>query len=119
MQIDSIEMFHVALPLCRPMATPKGPSDKLETVLVRIDSGEAAGWGEASPGNGPVAGAEWAGGVFGCLRDWLAPAVVGRSVDSGGSLQELLAGFRGNQFAKAALSAALALPSETLIRMFS
>jgi len=106
MQIDSIEMFHVALPLCRPMATPKGPCDKLQTVLVRIDSGEAAGWGEASPGNGPVAGAEWAGGVFGCLRDWLAPAVVGRSVDSGGSLQELLAGFRGNQFAKAALDTA-------------
>ncbi|MFC1597831.1 o-succinylbenzoate synthase [Planctomycetota bacterium] len=106
MQIDSIEIFHVALPLCRPLATPNGPSDTLQTVLVRIDSGEAAGWGEASPGGAPVAGPEWAGGVFGCLRDWLAPAVVGRSVDSGKSLQELLAGFRGNQFAKAALDTA-------------
>lgn len=106
MRIDSIEMFHVALPLARPLSTPAGPCDKLQTVLVRIDSGEAVGWGEASPGSAPVAGEEWAGGVFGCLRDWLAPAVVGRAVDSGAALQELLDGFRGNRFAKAALDTA-------------
>jgi len=106
MQIDSIEAFHVALPLRRALTTPKGPADKLQTVLVRIESGEAAGWGEASPGNAPTAGGEWAAGVFGCVKDWLAPALVGRMVDSGDVLQERLAAFQGNRFAKAALDMA-------------
>jgi len=106
MQIDSIEVFHVALPLRRPLTTPGGPADALETVLVRMESSQAVGWGEASPGNAPAAGSEWAAGVFGCVRDWLAPALVGRMVDSGKALQDRLAGFRGNQFAKAALDTA-------------
>ena len=53
------------------------PGTALETVLVRMAGGGAAGWGEGSPGNAPLAAAEWAGGVFACLRDWLAPAVAG------------------------------------------
>jgi O-succinylbenzoate synthase len=106
MQIDSIEVFRVGLPLRRPLATPRGPADTLETVLVRIEGGGAVGWGEVSPGNAPTSGAEWAAGVFGCVRDWLAPALVGRAVDSGDALQGQLAAFQGNRFAKAALDMA-------------
>ena len=90
MRIDSIEIFHVRLPLRRPAKTTSGQADSLETVLVRMQSGDVAGWGEASPGNAPISGAEWAGGVFGCLRDWLAPAVVGTTVDSGEQLADRL-----------------------------
>ena len=106
MQIDSIELFHVALPLRQPLQTAGRQVDSLQTVLVRMQSGESAGWGEASPGNAPTAGPEWAAGAFGCLRDWLAPAVAGTVVDSGDDLQDRLAGFRGNRFAKAALDMA-------------
>ncbi len=106
MQIDSVEVFHVGLPLQRALATPKGPTETLETVLVRMASGDAVGWGEASPGNAPAGGAEWAAGVFACVRDWLAPALVGQTVDSGDVLQERLAAFGGNRFAKAALDMA-------------
>lgn len=106
MQIDSIELFHVALPLRQPFQSAAGPIDSLETVLVRMQSGEAAGWGEASPGAAPLASPDWAAGVFGCLKDWLAPAVVGTVVDSGDDLAERLVPFRGNRFAKAALDTA-------------
>ncbi len=106
MQIDSIEVFHVALPLSKPQASVAGPADKLETVLVRMTSGSTTGWGEASPGNAPLTNPEWAAGVFGCVRDWLAPRLVGKIVDTGKDLQTALASFRGNQFAKAALDTA-------------
>jgi len=106
MQIDSIKLFHVALPLRQPLETAAGALSTLETVLVRMQSGEADGWGEASPGNAPTAGAEWAAGVFALLRDWLAPAVRGTAVDSGQQLQQRLEPFRGNRFAKAALDTA-------------
>ena len=106
MQINSIELFRVALPLREPQETPAGRLKSLETVLVRMQSGEVAGWGEASPGNAPTAGTEWAAGVFACLRDWLAPKVVGSVVESGDKLAEMLEPFRGNRFAKAALDMA-------------
>ena len=106
MQIDSIEVFHVALPLRQPVQTAGRQFDRLETVLLRMQSGDAAGWGEAAPGNAPVAGEEWSAGVFGCLRDWLAPAVNGAWIESGDQLAERLAPFRGNRYAKAALDTA-------------
>jgi O-succinylbenzoate synthase len=106
MQIDSIEIFHVGLPLRQPLQTGSRTFDVLETVLVRMQSGPTSGWGEASPGNAPLAGPEWAAGVFGCLRDWLAPALRATAVSSGSDLAERLEPFRGNRFAKAALDTA-------------
>ena len=106
MNIDSIELFHVGLPLRQPLQTPFGQQEKLETVIVAVHGGGAVGWGEASPGNAPLAGAEWAAGTFSVLRDWLAPAVVGQGFSSGGELAKRLNLFRGNQFAKAALDMA-------------
>lgn len=106
MQIDSIEVFHVALPLRQPVETAGRRFDTLETVLLRMQSGDTAGWGEASPGSAPLAGPEWAAGVFACLRDWLAPAISGQWIESGDQLAERLAPFRGNRHAKAALDTA-------------
>ncbi len=106
MQIDSIELFHVALPLRRPLATPLGPRERLETVVAAMHGRGAVGWGEAGPGNAPLGDGEWAAGAFVLLRDWLAPAVVGGSFSSGDDLTKRLGPFRGNQFAKGALDAA-------------
>ncbi|MBN2022151.1 MAG: hypothetical protein JW809_05105 [Pirellulales bacterium] len=108
MKIDAIDLYHLALPLARPIRAGDGkqPWERLETVLVRIRGGAVAGWGEASPGTSPTASGQWAAGAFVCLRDWLAPTLVGRDVASGDALQEHLAAFRGNQEAKAALDVA-------------
>lgn len=106
MKIDEVEVFHVALPLVEPQQTPCGAWDRLETVYVRLRSGDCEGWGEATPGNAPLQHAESAAAVFLCVRDWLAPALVGRHAESGLQLHELLGRFRGNRFAKAALDTA-------------
>ena len=106
MKIDSIELFHVAMPLVVPWRTAYGEDAAIESVLVRMASGPHVGWGESCPLAAPCYSAEWAAGVFACLRDWMAPAVVGRAVESGAALEEQLAGFKGNRFAKAALDTA-------------
>ena len=103
MHIDSIEIFHVAMPLLYPWRTAYGEDAAIESVLTRLQSGELVAWGESTPFAAPCYSPEWASGVFYCLRDWLAPAVVGRDVTSGDELQRLLACFKGNPFAKAAL----------------
>jgi O-succinylbenzoate synthase len=106
MQIDAIELFHLGIPLRRSLPTSLGPRDRLDTVLVALHGDGATGWGEASPGDAPLRGGEWTAGVFGVLRDWLAPAIVGQNITSGEDLSQALAKFRGNAYAKGALDAA-------------
>jgi O-succinylbenzoate synthase len=106
MHIDRIDLFHVGLPLKQPAQMGVRRPEVLETVVVRMAGGGAVGWGEAGPGNAPLASGEWAAGVLAVLRDWLAPAVAGALLDSAEDLQQRLAEFRGNPFAKAALDTA-------------
>lgn len=103
MFIDAVELYHVAMPLISPWRTAYGEDATVESILVRLHSGGLSAWAESSPLAAPCYSPEWAGGVFQTLRRWLAPAVVGRQVDSGPEMQERLAAFKGNPFAKAAL----------------
>jgi O-succinylbenzoate synthase len=106
MRIDSIELFHVAMPLIYPWRTAYGEDAAVESVLVRLQSGDHAAWGESSPLAAPCYSPEWAGGIFAVLAKWLAPAIVGQDIESGAALQQRLAHFKGNPFAKAALDTA-------------
>ena len=78
----------------------------MEAVLVRTESEGVAVWSEVSPLAAPHYCPEWAGGVFACLRDWLAPAVVEQDFTSGEQLQSRLSPFKGNPCAKATLDVA-------------
>jgi O-succinylbenzoate synthase len=106
MYLDAIDIYHVAMPLRYPWRTAYGEDTAVESVLVCLHSGPLRGWGESSPLAAPCYSPEWAGGVFACLRDWLAPALLGQDIASGDELQSRLAVFKGNPFAKAALDTA-------------
>jgi O-succinylbenzoate synthase len=123
MRFDSIDVFRVAMPLLYPWRTAYGEDATVESVLVRVTSGELVGWGEATPLAAPSYSSEWAGGAWACIRDWLGPALLGTELGSGEELQRRLAMFKGNPFAKAALdvawwnlqSQALGQPLHTLL----
>jgi len=106
MKIERIELYHVAMPLVYPFRTAYGDDDHIESVHVRMVSGDHEGWGEASPLRAPCYSPEWAFGAFAAARDWLAPALVGQDIASPEALQSALAMFKGNYFAKAGLDVA-------------
>ena len=106
MKIDRIELFHVAMPLIYPWRTAYGEDAAIHSVLCRMSSGSVDGWGESAPFAAPCYSPEWAGGIFALNRDWLAPAILGRNISSGVELQQQLAIFKGNPFAKAVLDTA-------------
>ena len=103
MNIDRIELFHVAMPLIYPWRTAYGEDATIHSVLCRMTSGSLAAWGESSSLAAPCYSPEWAGGVFAVAKEWLAPALVGQSIASGDELHARLAHFKGNVFAKAVL----------------
>jgi o-succinylbenzoate synthase len=106
MHIDSADIYHLAIPLAAPLPTSQGISNEFDTVLVRLASGNEVGWGEAPVGRAPTETAEWCAGAVLCLKDWLAPVVVGAIVETGDALQARLRPFVGNQLAKSALDSA-------------
>ena len=106
MKLDRIELFHVAMPLIYPWRTAYGEDAAIHAVICRMSSGSVDGWGESAPFAAPCYSPEWAGGAFAVARDWLAPALIGQEIASGEQLQQKLAIFKGNPFAKAALDTA-------------
>lgn len=106
MQIDSVEVYHVRMPLIYPWRTAYGEDAEIHSVLVKMISGDLHGWGETSPLNAPTYSPEWASGVFSLIRDFLAPMIVGKNIDTAEDLLRLLDCFKGNYFAKAGLETA-------------
>lgn len=105
MRIDSIAIYRN----CRPSPDEDRAADHgagRDKLLVRMASGEHAGWGEIVVGRAPRERPEWAGGIVDVLAAWLGPALVGREIDTPEVLREALAEFAGNPLAKTVLDLA-------------
>ena len=101
MKIDAIEIAHVAMPLIYPFRTAFGNNDTIESVFIRLSSGEHYGWGESSPWKLPAYSPECCSAQFLISRDIMAPLLLGKDIESGDDLQGHLSGLKGNYFAKA------------------
>ncbi|MGQ9781462.1 MAG: o-succinylbenzoate synthase [Nitrososphaeria archaeon] len=106
MKIDRIEVYHVCMPLIYPWRTAYGEDANIHSVLVKMVSGNEYGWGETSPLNAPCYSPEWAGGVFSLIKEFLAPQIIGKDIESAEQLLSHLQHFKGNPFAKAGLEVA-------------
>ncbi len=104
--IEKIDIHRVRMPLDEPWTTAYGSDDAVESVLVSMTVDGVTGWGESTPLCAPTYSPEYAKGVFSVIRDFLAPRLIGRHIESGVALQDSLSCFKGNQFAKAALDLA-------------
>ncbi len=107
LELQAVELYQVAMPLKYPWRTAYGEDRQIETILVRAITSEGEGWGESSPLGQPHYVEQWSSGVFLCLKECLIPAVLGRKFSTPEELQQHLAGFKGNGFAKAGLDLAI------------
>ncbi len=102
-RVRSIELRLVSLPLVRPFRTSISETTEKVCVLARVETDDAAGWGECVSDVDPSFSEEWNDGAWAVIRDFLAPALLGardvRAEDLGGSF----AFVRGHPMAKATL----------------
>ena len=106
MKITRIELFRVAMPLIYPFRTAFGNDETIESVLVRMWSGDAYGWGEAASWRSPAYSPECAAAQFLISKQFIAPLLLGQDLSTGAQLQDRLAGIKGNYFAKGAFDLA-------------
>ncbi len=107
MQIRSIELTEIKLPLVHFFETSFGRTYERRIILVRVTDIEGVeGWGECTAGESPSYSEEWTGSCWEAIEKVLAPMVIGKTVDSADGIWELMKPVRGNRMAKAAIETA-------------
>lgn len=94
------------MPLVYPFTTAYGSDDVIESILVKLISGDCYGWAESQPFKAPTYCEEYSAGVMLVMRSSLVPAILGREINSGDELQRHWACFKGNPFAKGGIDMA-------------
>ena len=102
-RVRMIDMRLVALPLVRPFRTSFGESIEKICILARLETDDAAGWGECVADVDPGFSEEFNEGAWIVIREFLAPALFAAGDVSAGDLDRVFAFVRGNPMAKATL----------------
>ncbi len=105
MQIEKLEIWRVAMPLKETWSISVSDSRSIESVLLRVTSGDHEAWAETTPGALPYYSPDWAGATYSLLCA-IAPEILGSSSDSVDDLNARLDRIRGNPFARAGIDAA-------------
>ncbi|MER3430397.1 MAG: o-succinylbenzoate synthase [Blastocatellia bacterium] len=107
MQISSIELTEIKLPLVHFFETSFGRTYERRIILVRVtDSFGAEGWGEITCGELPGYSDEWTDSAWVTAEKILAPMVIGKAVDSAAEIWGLMEWVRGHRMAKAGIETA-------------
>ncbi|HEY2155823.1 MAG TPA: o-succinylbenzoate synthase [Isosphaeraceae bacterium] len=106
MRIDRIELILVRLPLVRTFRTSSSTKAHIDHILVRAEAGAIEGWGECASPSDPYYCPETTETCWHLLKDFLAPAVLGKEWNSIDEFVQLYSRVKGNGFAKSGLEMA-------------
>lgn len=106
MKIERIVLRQLRMELVHPFETSFGRTTGRNVLLVEVVSDGVSGWGEATAPEHPFYNEEWTDSAWLILRDYVAPALVGRSV-AAGDAGELTRHIRGHRMARGGAEAAL------------
>jgi O-succinylbenzoate synthase len=107
MKIEQITLHWLRMQLRTPFETSFGRITSRDCILLEVQSGGLTGLGECVADHDPGYSSETSGTAWHMLRDFLAPAVLGKELDGPLALAGLLSAARGNPMAKAGLEMAL------------
>jgi O-succinylbenzoate synthase len=107
MKIDSVTLREIQMPLVHFFETSFGRVYSRRILLVAVETEGARGWGECVAAEDPFYSPEWIDSAWPAIKQYLAPALLKKSVESGRECPALFAKVRGHNMAKAALENAV------------
>ncbi len=107
MRVEAITLREIRMPLVHFFETSFGRTYDRNIVLVTAHCEGADGWGECAAGEDPFYSEESFETAWYAIREYLAPAVVGKELKRGGDAARLFDRVRGHRMAKAAVENAL------------
>src|SRR5256712_13742831 len=106
-KIMTPQMHKIRKPLDLFFDTRFGPTNSRRNLLVTVHCDGGDGWAESVAGEDPYYSSEWTESAWPTIRQSLAPAVLGRSLNSASESVPMMAKVRGHRMAKAAVENAL------------
>jgi O-succinylbenzoate synthase len=107
MKIEAITLRELKIPLVHFFETSFGRTYTRRILLVTLHSDGVEGWGECVAGEDPFYSEEYIDGAWDVTQRYLGPALLGKTLQSGGEVPALLARVREHRMAKAALENAM------------
>jgi o-succinylbenzoate synthase len=107
MKIESIKLREVQMRLKAPFETSFGVSHQRRIILVEVVADGASGWGEVTASETPGYNSETTDTAWHVISDFVAPALIGKTISSAADCPGLLATIRGHQMAKSGVENAL------------
>ncbi len=107
MQITSIELREIRLPLIHFFETSFGRTIERRIILARVtDADGAEGWGECTAGEGPFYSEEWTDTCWTTLAEFLGPMMLGKEIECAAKAFAPMKSVRGHCMAKATIETA-------------
>ena len=107
MKIEAITLREIQMPLVHFFETSFGRIYGRRILLVQVQCDGIQGWAECVASEDPFYSSEWIDSAWPTVKKFLAPALVGQTLDSPGDSAALMARVRGHRMAKAALENAI------------
>src|SRR5829696_6898876 len=105
--IQSIELREIRLPLIHFFETSFGRTTERRLILARLtDADGAEGWGECTAGEGPFYSDEWTETAWTTLREFLAPMMLAKEIETAAGAFSVMRPVRGHRMAKGTLETA-------------
>lgn len=107
MKIESITLREIQMRLKAPFETSFGVSHQRRILLVELMADGMSGWGEVTASETPGYNSETTDTAWHVISDFVAPAMIGKSVASASETPALLSSIRGHEMAKSGVENAL------------
>ncbi len=107
MKLERIVLRQIRMPLVHFFETSFSRTYKRDIILVEAQGEGISGWGEVTAGENPFYNEEWTGSAWLVLRDYVAPRVVGREIESARDMAPLTRHIRGHLMARGGLETAV------------
>ena len=107
MRVERITLRQIRMPLVHFFETSFGRTTERHMILVEARCDGISGWGEVTAGENPFYNEEWTDSAWLILRDFAAPRVLGRELNSAGDVSPLTAQIRGHKMARGGLETAI------------
>jgi o-succinylbenzoate synthase len=103
MKIETITLREIRMPLVHFFETSFGRVYSRRILLLTASCEGVEGWGECVAGEDPYYSSEWIETAWLTIKEYLAPAVLGRPLAAAHEVAGLMAKVRGHRMAKAAI----------------
>src|SRR5512140_1707218 len=107
MNINSLTLYQLRMPLVAPFETSFGREVDRECILIAVEADGLTGYGECVASYNPGYNYETTGTARHILKEFIAPLVLKQDVVDALDFQERVSGIRGHHLAKAGVEMAL------------